>query len=185
MSAKKFIGIKKIWYGEPISKVTSKDTGLSGAEIAAFLKDPKTVAVENSHQDTWGYTQDDPTVADYVNELNGKVYHRDITSMGAKTIAFTLGMYSYQQKADLCGGKATETSWEEPKDPVLIDKCIVAQTKTGNFIVFPNASIIGKVNFVEKNIGLGVSAVAQETGIEGLAGEKWLDESVVKDAPQG
>lgn len=180
--AKKFIGIKRIWYADPIITVASAEVGLSGAELYAILQDQKTVEVLNSHQDTWGYTQDDPTVTDYINELTGKVYHRDITNGGNKTAAFTLGMYSYQQKADLQGGKATETTWEAPETPALIEKCIIAQTKTGKYIVFPNASIVGKVNFVEKNIGLGVAAVAQETGVKGLADEKWFDEEVVKAA---
>ena len=52
----------------------------------------------------------------------------------------------------------------------------------GNYIVFTNASIIGKGNFVEKNIGLGVSAVAMENPTASVAGEYWLDGEKV-DAP--
>lgn len=48
--------------------------------------------------------------------------------------------------------------------------------------MFTNASIIGKGNFVEKNIGLGVSAVAMENPTASVAGEYWLDGEKV-DAP--
>ena len=62
----------------------------------------------------------------------------------------------------------------------LVEKSIVAMTKTGNFIFMPKANIVGKGSFVEKNIGLGVSAVPLETGVEGLASEKWFDGDKVK-----
>ena len=56
-------------------------------------------------------------------------------------------------------------------------------TKTGNYIVFTNAAVIGKGNFVEKNIGLGVSAVAMENSTAGVAGEYWFDGEKV-DVPE-
>lgn len=40
--------------------------------------------VKNSHQDTWQYTEDDPTYTDYINELSGNIYYRDVTQKGAK-----------------------------------------------------------------------------------------------------
>ncbi|MEG1544283.1 MAG: hypothetical protein RR382_07140, partial [Tannerellaceae bacterium] len=69
--------------------------------------------------------------------------------------------------------------WERSDIPSVVEKCIIAQTKTGNYIVFPKASIIGKGSFVEKNLGLGVTAVALETGVKGLSSEIWLDSSEV------
>ena len=57
-----------------------------------------------------------------------------------------------------------------------------AVERFSNLCVFTNASIIGKGNFVEKNIGLGVSAVAMENPTDSVAGEYWLDGEKV-DAP--
>ena len=175
---KQFIGIKRIWYANPIAAIAGAT--LTGAEIKALLAKADTKEVKNSHQDTWGYTEEDPTITDYINELTGKIYYRDVTQDGAVTIAFTLGEYEYTDKAALQGGKATATGWDRPDRKDNISKCIIAQTKTGNYIVFPNASIVGKGNFVEKNIGLGVTAVAMETGVTGLASEVWRDKAEVE-----
>ena len=166
---KPFIGIKKIWYGEPIAE----------AMTAAKLKTWLTTATEitNSHQDTWSYTQDDPSVTDYINELTGKPYYRDMTSAGNKTIAFTMGVYSFEDRVALIGGSIVgeNEGWEAPDTPELIYKAIVGQTKTGNYIVFTNAGIVGKTNTVEKNLGLGVTAVAMDNETEGVADEYMFD----------
>lgn len=172
---KPFIGIKKIWYGDTIS----------AAVTATSLKTWHATATEvkNSHQDTWGYTQDDPSVTDYINELTGKTYYRDITDAGAKTMAFTLGEYSFKDKVALQGGKLIGSGdgdgWESPENPELIYKAVVGMTKTGNYVVFTNAGIVGKTNFVEKNLGLGVTAVAMENPNTGVADEYWFDGSKV------
>lgn len=175
--AKQYIGIKKLWYANPISSITG--ASLTGAEIKALIANAATKEVKNVHQDTWGYTEDDPTVTDYINQLTGKIYYKDRERDGAVTIAFTLGEYLYEDKAALQGGVGTATGWDRGSVG-NVNKCIIAQTKTGNYIVFPNASIIAKGNFVEKNIGLGVSAVAMETGVTGLASEVWRDQAEVE-----
>lgn len=176
---KPFIGIKKIWYADPISSVTAAESGYSGTELKSLLS--SATEVTNVHNDTWGYEESDPNVTEYINQLTGKPYFRDIDQQGVPTISFTLGEYSFADKAALQGGKATTTTkWERSDTPEMIEKCIVAQTKTGNYIVFPKASIVGKGNFVEKNIGLGISAVALETGVAGLASEIWFEEGQVK-----
>ena len=177
--AKQFIGIKNIWYADSISAITGE--ALSGLEVKTLLADASTTKVTNLHQDTWGYAEDDASVTDYINELTGLVYYKDVTQAGAVTISFTLGEYAYADKAALQGGTSTATSWNRG-GIANIDKCIIAQTKTGNYIVFPKASILGKGNFVEKNIGLGISAVAMETGVTGLAAEVWFDQTEVEDA---
>lgn len=169
----KFIGIKQIWYGEPIKKEITKENFKQWLAAATEVK--------NSHQDTWGYSQDDPTVTEYINELTGKPYHRDVSQGGAKSINFTLGEYAVADKVALQGGTAIDESlgWKAPDAPAEIFKAVVAKTKTGNYIVFSNASIVAKGNFVEKNIGLGVTAVAMESGISGVSDEYLLDGSVV------
>lgn len=166
---KPFIGIKKIWYGEPISEA------LTATKLKTWLG--TATEVTNSHQDTWSYTQDDPSVTDYINELTGKPYYRDMTSAGNKTIAFTLGVYSFEDRVALVGGEIIEegAGWAAPETPELVYKAVVGQTKTGNYIVFTNAGIVAKTNAVEKNLGLGVTAMAMDNESEGVADEYMFD----------
>lgn len=178
---KPFIGIKQIWYGPVITEA------LTAAKLKTWLA--TATEVKNSHQDTWGYTQDDPTITDYINELTGKPYYRDMTDEGAKTIAFTMGAYSFKDKVELQGGKVIreserEVGWEAPKTPELVYKAVVGRMKTGNYVVFTNAGIVGKSNMVEKNIGLGVSAVAMDNEAEGVADEYWFDGDAVDSASE-
>ena len=56
---KPFIGIKKIWYGDVITSAVTKTSLKTWLGTAT--------EVENSHQDTWGYTEDDPNYTDYIN----------------------------------------------------------------------------------------------------------------------
>jgi hypothetical protein len=178
-----YIGIKRIWYGDPF---TAKVTG---AGLAAWLE--TATEVKNAHGDTWGYTQDDPSVTEYKNELNGHVYYRDKTESGARTIKFTMGEYSYKNKADLQGGKMidatgaevtdeeTAVGWVSDDSLTNINKGVVGQTKTGNYVVFTNASIVGKVDTQEKALGLGVSAVCMENETDGVGAEYWYNEGAV------
>lgn len=173
---KPYIGIKQIWYGETISE------DVTAASLKAWLATAS--EVKNSHQDTWGYTHDDPSVTDYINELTGKTYYRDVTDEGAKTIAFTMGEYAYEDKAELQGGTVIKSGqnaigWKAPDHPDLVYKAVVAKTKTGNYVVFTYAGIVGKSNMAEKNIGLGVSAVAMDNPAEGVMDEYWFDGDAV------
>lgn len=172
---KPFIGIKRIWYGEPLTKALTKV-----ADITALLAPSDGVSafkeVKNSHEGTWGYSHDDPSVTDYINELTGQTYYRDKTSAGAKTVTFTMGVYDFETKAALQGGKVIKeeekvVGWESDANLENINKCIIAQTKTGNYIVFSNASIVAKGDQQDKNIGLGITAVAQENIADGVAAE--------------
>lgn len=176
---KPFIGIKRIWYGEPL---TEKCTPTS---LGTWLQ--SATEVLNSHDGTWSYSQDDPSVTDYINELNGQTYYRDKTSEGAKTITFSIGVYSWKNKADLQGGQMlddkgavttnaeTACGWSSSQDLENINKCLVAQTKTGNYIVFSNAAIVGKGDQQDKNIALGVTAVAMESDVSGVEAEYLWD----------
>lgn len=169
---KPFIGLKAVWYGEVVNKVTTPDSGYTAAELKA-LKSTLT-SVRNVHQDTWGYDESDPSVTDYIDELTGQPYYRDVTEGAIPTVNFTMGQYSFEDKAAFQGGKGTEEKWERGNMTEPVEKCILAQTKTGNYIFIPRANIIGKGSFVEKNIGLGVSAVPLVTNVEGLASEIWF-----------
>lgn len=176
MSKLKFIGIIGLWYGAPITQDVTKQNLKTWLQSATEVK--------NSHEDTWGYSQDDPTVKEYLNELTGKPYYRDVTSNGAKTINFTLGEYEVADKVALQGGTALGNGlgWKAPEAPVDVRKAIVAKTKTGNYIVFTNASIVAKGNFVDKNIGLGVTAVALESGVKGVSEEYYIDGNKADEA---
>ena len=179
----KYIGIKQLWYGDVAKAV------ITGAGLAKWLT--TATEVTNSHEGTWGYSQDDPSVTDYTNELNGQPYYRDKTSAGARTIKFTMGEYAYKNKADLQGGdmitkdgsvttdESTAVGWESSEELENVNKMIVGKTKTGNYVVFTNASIIGKVDQQDKALGLGVTAVCMENDTVGVAAEYWYDGSAV------
>ena len=161
-----FIGLKKLWYGDVLSAAptySGMDTLVAGM-----------TEVKNVHQDTWGYEEADPETTEYMNEL---------TKQGIPTISFTLGEYEFQQKADLQGGSvitegtgssATVVGWHKPTELNIIYKAVVALSKTDTYIIFPKAQITGKGDVQEKNIGLGVSAMCVETGIDGVAPEYWI-----------
>lgn len=154
---KPFIGLKKIWYG-PALTVAPK----SLSDIEALVADDDFTAVENVHEGTWSYTQDDPSVTDYINMITGQPYYRDVTSGGNKTIAFTMGQYEFEDLIALNGGEAVGNDGWAAGAPALVYKAVIAQTKTGNYIVFSNAGIIAKTNAAEQNLGLGVTAVAMD-----------------------
>lgn len=179
MALKPFIGIKKIWYGDVFN------AAVTAASLKKWLDNA--VVVANSHQDTWTYTEDDPTYTDYINELNGEIYYRDVTQKGAKTIAFTMGEWTFDDKVKLQGGKkvGTDEGWETSDTPGIINKGIVGQTKTGNYIVFTNAAVIAKGNQVEKNIGLGVTAVAMSNPNANVKSDYLFDGEKVDSAGVG
>lgn len=176
MALKPFIGIKKIWYGDVFAAAVTAST------LKAWLG--TATVVKNSHQDTWGYTEDDPTYTDYINELTGGIYYRDVTAKGAKTITFTMGEYELEDLVTLRGGAkvGTDEGWSAASEPNIVNKGIVGQTKTGNYIVFSNAAIIGKGDQQEKNIGLGVTAVAMDNPNSGVASDYLFDGAKVDSA---
>ena len=168
--AKPFIGIKKLWYGPVLTANLTSVADITSL-IATFTE------IKNVHDGTWGYSHDDPSVTDYINELTGQPYYRDKTTLGARTINFTLGVYEFQQKADLQGGavikdaQENELGWKSSGALENVNKALIAQTKTGNYIVFSNASIVAKGDQQEKNIGLGITAVCMENETEGVEAE--------------
>ena len=170
----KFIGIKKLWYTAPLTAEPTQDS------IATLVA--SATEVKNVHQDTWGYSQDDPNVDDYINELTGKPYYRDKQDEGTKTINFTMGEYDYETKAALQGGTVVKNNdvavgWKAPLTPDFVYKSIIALTKTGTYIVFTNAAIVGKGEQQQKAIGLGVTAVAMESDTSGISDEYWFNAS--------
>lgn len=183
----KYIGIKKIWYGNVFTAAPVVGAASVTNSLAEWLAAATTHEVKNSHDGTWGYTQDDPTTEDYTNELTGKLYHRDITAAGNKTITWTMGEYDYADKVALQGGTeittgsgASETSVGWKSGSVnFVSKGIVALTKSGNYVVFTNANITAKVDQQQKALGLGVTAVAQENETAGVEDEYWFTGSSI------
>lgn len=176
---KSYIGIKRVLYGDALTAMPTGTTKFDGAALKALLdtvgtEGAKLTEVKNLHQDTWGYEESDPTVTEYINQLTGQAYYRDMEQAGVPTISFTLGEYALEDKAALQGGAVIEGVWHRKEMLKPISKLVVAQTKTGEWIVMPNANIVGKGNFVQKNIGLGVAAVPVETGAAGLSAEMWI-----------
>ena len=167
----KFIGINRLWYLDSLTSPIDKV-----ADLVALLNATGITEVKNSHNGTFTYTHDDPEVTDYINELTGKVYHRDKTTNGTKTIAFSIGEYDLEAKQALQGGKVNTNKdvWEAGDNDELVYKCVIAQVKTGNFVVFTNASITAKVDTREKGLMLGVSAVAMDNENESVADEYWV-----------
>lgn len=170
---KPFIGLKQIWYGEPL---TSEPT--SGAAVATLVEG--FTEIKNVHEGTWTYTQDDPTVTEYINELTGASYYRDAETAGEKNINFSLGSYDYEDKAALGGGEVITSAgatvgWKPASKFSEIRKCVVALTKTDQFIVFSDAIIVAKVDPQQKNLALGITATALEATTSGVAAEYWFD----------
>ncbi len=179
------IGIKKLYYGNPITSVTKayKDgdatTGLSAKEIKTLL--PTLTEVLNVHQDTWSYEEAEASITRYKNQLTDKPYRQDVES-GEVKIGFTIGKYDFNTKAALQGGTASETSWSRPTIPVDIRKTIIALTNDDYYIIFSNAAIIGRGALADKAIGLAVSATPMEASVAGLEAEKWFAKSAVDSA---
>ena len=187
--AKPFIGIKRLWYGPELTKAQADS--LTGPEaVKSLVSADAFTEIKNVHDGTWGYSQDDPSVTDYINELTGKPYYRDKTSDGARTINFTLGVYNFSDKAALQGGSVIsdggkEVGWKSDGALENIEKCIVAMTKTGNYIIFSDASIVAKGDQQEKNIGLGITAVCMESETTGVEAEYMFEGGTEWNTPQG
>lgn len=163
---KPFIGLKKIWYGAPLTTAPA-----SLKDVEALVEDM--TPVENVHEGTWSYTQDDPSVTDYINIITGQPYYRDVANGGNKTIAFTMGQYEFDDLVALQGGEKVGTDGWAAGAPALVYQAVIAQTKTGNYIVFSNAGIIAKTNAAEQNLGLGVTAVAMDNEkVDSTTGKK-------------
>ena len=106
--------IDELYYTDPITTVADKSKGLTGAEVAAILKDAKTKQVQNIHGETFQYEESESSSTKHKNQLTGEDYRED-TVPGEVKINFTIGEYDYVTKADLQGGVATDKSWERGK----------------------------------------------------------------------
>ena len=56
------VEIDEVYYAESIKTVTTPATGLTGAEVAAILKNAATKQVKNVHGDTYQYEEAEASV---------------------------------------------------------------------------------------------------------------------------
>lgn len=161
------IKIKDLRYAEVLSAAPT----LSG--VATGFK--SATKIDNSHQQTFTYEEDEPTVTQYKNELTNKTYRSDVEA-GEKRINFTVGQYDFDLKAALQGGKSGDTgkSYTAGDSAELRYKAFYALTQDNVLIVFPRANIIASNSSTDNAIGIAVSAIPEE--VSGVtADEYWFD----------
>lgn len=161
------IKIKDLRYAEVLSAAPTLSDVATGFKAAT--------KIDNSHQQTFTYEEDEPTVTQYKNELTNKTYRSDVEA-GEKRINFTVGQYDFDLKAALQGGKSGDTgkSYTAGDSAELRYKAFYALTQDNVLIVFPRANIIASNSYTDNAIGIAVSAIPEE--VSGVtADEYWFD----------
>lgn len=172
------INISRLWYGDP--SLIAAD--MTGAALAALLKNKDLHEITNIHQDTWTFEEAEATVTKYKNQLNNKVYRVDKV-LGDVDIKATIGQYSYQEKADLMGGDSgTEGIWKRAGSTPTIEKLFVGLTEDDQYFVIPRTDVEAREATTDKAMGLPFSATELEPKVDGVASEYWFDGSIVKEA---
>lgn len=175
-----FIGIDNLWFGEPLTADIDTLDKLK-TQINAMTK------VNNSHDGTFGYEQDDNDETEYKNELTGEDYFVDVTSYGAKRIKWSIGEFDFDTYAAFMGGEVIKGNlgWKTNSNKNVDNKAILAQTKSGNFILFSNAKITAKNDTQEKGVMIGITARCMESQKAGVAAEYRFDGSSIKIGADG
>ena len=186
MADKSQIGVKKIFYGPVLSAVATPydgtaATGLSPAELKAFLALGTTKKVDNVHEDNWNYEKSLPSKTWYKNKLTGKAYRGSTDDPGDSIITFTMGKYSFEDKADFEGGAGSANKWSAAMEFADKNYTIVALTTDDVYIVYPKADIIAGGVTTDDAIGESVQATALEPDIA-LESEAWVLKSAVDAA---
>ncbi|MBP1615800.1 MAG: hypothetical protein H6Q13_3248 [Bacteroidetes bacterium] len=174
-------GIKRILYAE--TSVIAAD--LTGTALKAIIDAAATAKheISNVHGDTWSLEESEPSTTRYKNALTGQNYRQD-TEMGDIQASFTIGQYDYQTKADLMGGDVIKNGdkvvgWKRASGIVETYKCLIFQTKDNQWCVFPKGAVTTREANTDKAIGLALSGVALEPGVDGVRSEYWFDDSEV------
>lgn len=146
-------------------------TGLSPAEIKAWLADPETKSVPVVHQDTWNYDEAEDTVDFYNDQLTGEVYRSGTTAKGAKVVSFTIGKFDFATIALFKGGTASANKYMAPLVKKDIYKTVVALLEDDVYLIIPKAFIQARDSTVDNAIGILVTATAMipDTPIEPMA----------------
>ncbi len=159
-----------------MSKITAD---LTGALLAALLKDESTKEIKNVHQDTWQFEESEPSQDVYRNQLTGSAYRMGTKTMGEVTISFTIGQYDYPLKAEFLGGKATNKSWKRARGIVEIRKVLIGLTEDDQYVVFPNANIGAYEGNADGAVGIAIKGTAMEPENDTISSEYWFDKDEV------
>lgn len=124
--SKPFIGLASLVISAPT------DTTKYSGESAISTNITPTAVHENSFQ----YSEDDPTVTDYIDEFTGEPYYSDVERMGTAQITADAAYI-----AEVLGVHRTPKYGK-----------VVGTTKTGATITFDNALIYAKGNMQNKNV---------------------------------
>lgn len=185
--SKSQIGVKKIFYGPALSAVAvpyvdgDDATGLSPAELKAFLAAATTKQVENVHEDNWNYEKSLASKTWYKNKLSGRKYRGSTDDPGDSIITFTMGKYNFETKAEFEGGAASANKWSAAA--VFANKVmtLVALTEDDVYIVYTKADIVAGGVTTDDAIGESVQATAMEPDIQ-IESEAWILKSAVDAA---
>ena len=167
--------------GRKVSAIRIRD--LRYAEVLATAPTTSTVVtsfkgatkIDNSHQDTFAYEEEEPTVTGYRNDLTGKTYRSEVAP-GEKRINFTIGQYDFATKAALQGGSVSEDGkmYTSGDSTELRYKAFFALTQDNVLIVFPRANIVASNASTDNAIGIALSAIPEE--VSGVTkDEYWFD----------
>lgn len=161
------IKIKDLRYADVLSAAPTLSDVATGFKSAS--------KIDNSHQQTFTYNEDEPSITQYKNDLTGKTYRSDVEA-GDKRIDFVIGQYDFDTKAALQGGTSGDTgkSYTSGDSSELRYKAFYALTQDNVLIVFPRANIIARNSSTDNAIGLAVSAIPEE--VSGVTkDEYWFD----------
>lgn len=161
------IKIKDLRYADVLSAAPTLSDVATGFKAAT--------KIVNSHQDTFSYNEDEPSITQYKNDLTGKTYRSDVEA-GDKSLEFVIGQYDFETKAALQGGTSGDSgqSYESGDSSELRYKAFYALTQDNVLIVFPRAIIIARSSSTDNAIGLAVSAIPEE--VSGVTkDEYWFD----------
>lgn len=186
MADKSQIGIKMIAYGPVLSDVAAPydgtpSTGLSPSELKAFLALGTTKKVKNVHEDNWNYEKTLPSKTYYKNKLDKKAYRGSVDDPGESKITFTMGKYSFEDKASFEGGVASANKWSASSEFENKEYTLVALTEDDVYIVFTKADIIAGGVTTDDAIGESVEATSLSPDIA-LESEAWILKSAVDSA---
>ena len=171
MSGISAIGIKAIYYGVALSAVAKpfvdgdNTSGLSPAELKAFLAAATTKQITNVHGETWKYEKTKPTKTYYKNQLTGKNYRGSVTDTGASKISFSIGKYDFETKADIEGGTGGADKYSAASQYKEKSLTLVGLTEDGVYIVYPKADIIAGTVTTDNALAIEVEATAMEPDI--------------------
>ena len=161
------IGIKQILHGEV----------LGAAPTYASLETAFTTfkEVQNVHQGTYEYSEEDGTLTEYKDELTGQTY-RSTFEAGSQSVNFVIGAYDYETKKEMMGGQVLETDkgWSRGNAGEQRYKCFVFLTNDDQAIIFPKANLIGRGASTDGAVGLSITVTPLKVSTE-IASEYWFD----------